>query len=88
MFDGEQLVAMAGHRFQSGPYIEISAVCTHPDYLSNGYAKVLINSQIRKLCNAGNIPYLHVRADNHRAYGIYRKMGFVTRTEMIIYILN
>lgn len=88
IFAGGHLVAMAGHRFLSGPYVEISAVCTHPEYIGKGYARALINNQIRQLRSAGKIPYLHVRADNTRALKIYQDMGFVIRTEMIIYILK
>jgi ribosomal protein S18 acetylase RimI-like enzyme len=88
IFDGEHLVAMAGHRFHGGPYVEISAVCTHPDHIGKGYARALIRNQIRKLREIGKSPYLHVRADNTRAFKIYKDMGFVTRTEMIIYLLK
>ena len=88
VFDGERLVAMAGHRFHCGPYVEISAVCTHPDHTGKGYARALINSQIQHLHANNKQPYLHVRADNTRAFDIYKKMGFVTRTEMIIYLLK
>jgi predicted GNAT family acetyltransferase len=88
IFEGEHLVAMAGHRFHSGPYVEISAVCTHPEHTGKGFARALINSQIRQLRSAGKTPYLHVRADNTRASSIYRDMGFVTRTEMIIHLLK
>lgn len=88
IFEGEHLVAMAGHRFHSGPYVEISAVCTHPEYIGKGYARALINNQIRQLRSTGKIPYLHVRADNTRALKIYQDMGFVIRTEIIIYILK
>lgn len=88
IFDGEQLVAMAGHRFHCGPYVEISAVCTHPDHTGKGYARTLINNQIRQLHREGMSPYLHVRADNTRAINIYKRMGFVTRTQMMIYLLT
>lgn len=87
IFEGEQLIAMAGHRFHCGPYVEISAVCTHPDHTGKGYARALINNQIRQLHQEGMFPYLHVRADNTRAINIYKQMGFAIRTEMIIYLL-
>jgi predicted GNAT family acetyltransferase len=88
IFDGEQLVAMAGHRFHCGPYVEISAVCTHPDHTGKGYARTLINNQIRHLHEEGMFPFLHVRADNTRAINIYKQMGFIPRTDMIIYLLK
>lgn len=88
IFSGNLLAGMAGHRFHSGPYVEISAVCTHPEHTGKGYARQLINSQIRQLHSMGQQPYLHVRADNTRAHEIYLKMGFVTRTAMTIYLLK
>jgi len=88
IFLGNLLAGMAGHRFHSGPYVEISAVCTHPDHTGKGFARQLINSQIRQLHSAGKQPYLHVRADNTRAHEIYLTMGFVTRTAMTIYLLK
>lgn len=88
IFAGGRLIAMAGHRFHSGPYVEISAVCTHPDHTGKGYAQALINEHIRQLRSLNKIPYLHVRGDNSRAISIYKNMGFVVRTEMIIYILK
>jgi GNAT superfamily N-acetyltransferase len=87
IFVGDQLVAMAGRRFDSGAHVEISAVCTHPNHTGKGYARRLINSQIRQIRAEGKLPYLHVRADNSRAHSIYEQMGFVTRSEMMIYIL-
>ena len=87
-FSGDNLIAMAGRRFDSGTHVEISAVCTHPDHTGKGYARRLINSQIQQLRAAGKQPYLHVRADNTRALRIYEHMGFVSRREMIIYILK
>jgi ribosomal protein S18 acetylase RimI-like enzyme len=83
-----QLVSMAGQRLHSGNYVEISAVCTHPDHIGKGYARTLIDSQIRKIVSQGEIPYLHVRGDNTRAIEIYKEFGFETRSEMIIYILS
>ncbi|MCX2574052.1 GNAT family N-acetyltransferase [Pedobacter sandarakinus] len=83
-----QLVSMAGQRLHSGNYVEISAVCTHPDHVGKGYARALIDSQIRNIVSQGEIPYLHVRGDNTRALEIYKEYGFKTRCEMIIYILS
>lgn len=88
VFDGKQLVAMTGHRLHSGPYVEISAVCTHPDHTGRGYARALISNQISRLRAAGKLPYLHVKSDNTRACSLYESMGFVKRTEMMFYLLN
>ncbi|GAB2530576.1 GNAT family N-acetyltransferase [Spirosoma aerophilum] len=87
IFASDQLVAMAGRRFDSGTHVEISAVCTHPDHTGKGYARRLLDSQIRHIRAEDKIPYLHVRTDNTRAFRIYEQMGFVTRAEMTIYLV-
>jgi predicted GNAT family acetyltransferase len=88
IFNGNQLVAMAGRRFHNGPYVEINAVCTHPEHTGKGYARKLINNQILQLKNAGMLPYLHVRKDNTHAWEIYQRMGFVIRTDMMMCFLK
>lgn len=88
VFRDQKLVAMAGHRFNPAPYIEISAVCTHPDYLGNGYAYLLLREQIKRILGNGQIPFLHVRNDNVAAIKLYQKLGFVIRTDMIAYVFK
>ncbi|WP_443936845.1 GNAT family N-acetyltransferase [Pedobacter sp. MW01-1-1] len=87
-FKDEQLVSMAGHRFHPSPYIEISAVCTHPDHLGNGYAYSLLAEQIKRIVQKHGIPFLHVRNDNAGAIKLYEKLGFKIRTEMTAYVLK
>ncbi|MES2650706.1 MAG: GNAT family N-acetyltransferase [Bacteroidota bacterium] len=88
VFKAGKLVSMAGHRFHPTPYIEISAVCTHPDHLGNGYAYQLLREQIRRVLNKSQIPFLHVRNDNVAAVKLYQKLGFAIRTDMIAYVLQ
>ncbi|MGZ3756778.1 MAG: GNAT family N-acetyltransferase [Mucilaginibacter sp.] len=88
IFDGDQLVAMAGQRLNIFNYAEISAVCTHPDYLGKGYARQLLLHHVHRIRAAGNIPFLHVRHDNHRAVNVYESLGFVARTYIWFYILR
>ncbi|GAA3990587.1 GNAT family N-acetyltransferase [Mucilaginibacter dorajii] len=88
IFDGDRLIAMAGHRMKPLPYVEISAVCTHPDYTGRGYAKQLVEFQINQILQAGNIPILHVADGNDRAYEVYKKIGFEVRSDMYFYILQ
>jgi predicted GNAT family acetyltransferase len=88
IFDGDKLVAMAGQRMNPLPYAEISAVCTHPDYLGRGYAKQLLQQQINRIITEGNIPFLHVRCDNERAVKIYVSMGFETRVMVWFYVIE
>ncbi|WP_324679283.1 GNAT family N-acetyltransferase [Hymenobacter sp. GOD-10R] len=88
IFQDGQLVAMAGQRLQPTPYTEISAVCTHPDYLGKGYAGQLLRHQIGIIRAAGNTPFLHVFADNTNACGLYEKLGFQTRKQLQVYVLE
>lgn len=88
IFDDNQLIAMAGQRLHAHEFAEISAVCTHPDYLGKGYARQLMLHQIQRIQAQSGVPFLHVRADNGRAAGIYQAMGFEPRTEVYFYILQ
>lgn len=83
-----RLVSMTGQRLQPDPYTEVSAVCTHPDALGKGYAGMLIQSQLRHIRAAGRIPFLHVYPENRSAVGLYRKLGFEVRKEMMVYVLE
>jgi ribosomal protein S18 acetylase RimI-like enzyme len=88
IFSGKELIAMAGQRLHPAPYAEISAVCTHPDHLGNGYAARLILSQVNRIRAAAGIPFLHVLTGNKRAIDLYTSLGFVSRKEMSIYIIQ
>jgi ribosomal protein S18 acetylase RimI-like enzyme len=88
IFEGQELVAMAGQRFQPLPYVEISAVCTHPDHLRKRYATALLTEQILMIQAVGHIPFLHVRADNDSAIAAYERLGFTKRAEMYVYAIG
>jgi len=82
IFIDNELAAMAGQRTQPRPYIEVSAVCTHPDHHGKGYAGKLITSQICQIIAQSCTPFLHVRSDNDTAIKLYQKLGFDIRTEI------
>ncbi len=70
---------MAGERLKVDGFTEVSAVCTHPDYLGRGYAGMLLAELIRGIRERGETPFLHVRGDNTRAIALYERLGFTTR---------
>lgn len=74
-----RLAAMAGERLKVPGYTEVSAVCTHPDFLGRGYAGVLMREIMRGICGRGETPFLHVREDNTRAIELYERLGFQIR---------
>jgi GNAT superfamily N-acetyltransferase len=87
IFVDNKLVAMAGQRMQPLPYVEISAVCTHPAHLGKGYAGLLLNEQIKRIMAVSKIPFLHVLADNP-AVRVYDRVGFKTRKPILGYVCN
>lgn len=88
IFDGGQLVSMGGQRLKSPGFVEISAVCSHPDHSGKGYARKIVNAVVRDIISSGNRAYLHVRSDNTRAVELYRRMGFAIRRDMNFYVLK
>lgn len=74
-----KLIAMAGERLKVPGYSEISGICTHPDHAGSGYARILTTEIMGRIRERGETPFLHVRADNHRAIALYEKLGFSTR---------
>lgn len=88
IFEGNRLAAMAGQRLHVLNYTEISAVCTHPDYLGRGFAAALILHQIKLICQKGQVPFLHVRDDNGRAIALYERLGFTRNGPMNFFFMK
>jgi predicted GNAT family acetyltransferase len=88
IFENGHLVAMTGQRLHVEEYTEISAVCTHPDYLGRGYAAALIQQQLNLIHRQGGHPFLHVRADNARAIALYHRLGFEISRPMNFYFMK
>jgi len=82
IFEGDRLAAMAGERLKISGYTEVSAICTHPDFIGKGYGAVLLSQASLRILRDGQIPFLHVRNDNTRAIKMYEKAGYTIRTEM------
>ena len=61
VYDGPRLAAMAGERMYAGSWREVSAVCTHPDYLGRGLARQLTLYDRLGFAERSEIPYWLVR---------------------------
>jgi ribosomal protein S18 acetylase RimI-like enzyme len=85
---GGALVAMAGQRLRVPGHIEVSAICTHPDHVGRGYAASLTRLQIRRILDAGEQPFLHVRGDNTRAIALYERLGFAPTRRGFYFVLR
>jgi GNAT superfamily N-acetyltransferase len=87
-FKDGRLVAMAGERMRAGPYREVSGICTHWDFRGLGLARRLTLKLVRWQLLRGNIPFLHVMADNTVARRLYQDMGFSDYCETILRVIS
>lgn len=76
-----RLVATAGERLSMDGFIELSAVCTLPEFTGKGYAQVLTQHVCRGIFKKGSIPILHVLESNHRAIKLYEMFNFKKRMD-------
>jgi ribosomal protein S18 acetylase RimI-like enzyme len=83
-----RLAAMIGERMGTLQHREISAVCTHPDFNSRGYARTLLAWLCNDLIAGGLQPFLHVSPKNERALGLYQRNGFHIRREIAFWSLQ
>jgi ribosomal protein S18 acetylase RimI-like enzyme len=83
-----RLIAMAGERMKVPGYTEVSAVCTHPEHTGKGYARALMTTVMRQICERGEKPFLHVREPNVHAVQLYERMGFVKRVLLHLAVLR
>ncbi len=84
IFTTERLVAMAGQRMHAVPYMEVSAVCTHPDHRGHGYAKAVMLHVMKIILDNLYTPFLHVLTSNAGAIQLYESIGFRIRTRIFI----
>jgi hypothetical protein len=83
-----KLVAMAGERLKVPSYTEVSAVCTHPEHIGHGYARILMSEVMQRIRSRGETPFLHVREGNVRAIELYHRLGFSRRVLLHFAVLR
>lgn len=87
VFDGPQLVAMAGERMQAGGLREISGVCTHPEFQGRGLARALVRKLVRLQLMRKQRPFLNVMRENVSAHRLYKRIGFVDIHESVVRVI-
>lgn len=83
-----ELAAMAGQRTAPTGFIEVSAVCTHPDFRGRGYALALVGEVARAIHADGRVPFLTSYAANFGAIRIYEQAGFTLRRKFELAVLQ
>ena len=74
-----RLAAMAGQRLSPDGFIEVSAVCTHPEFRGRGFARSLVAAVTRNIFAAGAVPFLSSFEANAGAIRVYEQVGFSVR---------
>ncbi len=88
IFHACRLVAMAGQRLCLPGYVEVSAVCTHPDFRGRGYAPALMSTVMEHILAHGKTPILHSFSSNAAAIAVYRGLGFTFRRNFHLAVLQ
>ena len=82
IYQDGRLAAIIGERMGTNTTREISAICTHPDFLGRGYARRLTAMLTNATLAEGRLPFLHVSYENPRAKSLYDKMGYRVRRDV------
>ncbi|MGZ3172222.1 MAG: GNAT family N-acetyltransferase [Croceibacterium sp.] len=83
-----RLAAMAGQRMHPPGLVELSGVCTHPDFRGEGLATRLTNHVTRAILATGETAFLHAWADNMGAIALYEKLGYGLRCEINVAVFE
>ena len=84
-----RLAAMAGERMRpAAGFAELSGVCTWPEYRGQGLAARLIRRVMAGFTARGDVPFLHSYAANAGAIALYESLGFKTRRELVVTVLE
>lgn len=82
IYDNDRLAAMIGERLGTQHAREMSAICTHPDFLGRGHARRLTAFLVNDTLRDGRLPFLHVSHANARAKQLYERSGWRMRRDI------
>jgi ribosomal protein S18 acetylase RimI-like enzyme len=82
IYEGSRLAAIIGERLGTDTHVEMSAICTHPDFNGQGYARRLTAMLANDTLARGHTPFLHVSHENTRAKRLYEQLGFRHRCDI------
>jgi len=88
IYQDGRLAAMIGERLGTNHSQEMSAICTHPDYLGRGYARRLTAWLTNEALSCGRLPFLHVSYENPRAKTLYEQLGYRVRIDIPFWALS
>ncbi|WHZ18634.1 MAG: Acetyltransferase [Rhodanobacteraceae bacterium] len=83
-----RLAAMIGERLGTDTHVEMSAICTHPDFTGRGYARRLTAFLTNDTLARGRTPFLHVSYANSRAKSLYERLGYRLRRDIPLWSLR
>lgn len=83
-----RLAAMAGERMRFPGHVEVSGVCTHPDFRGRGLARRLSAAVTAEIQRRGEQAFLHAWTTNTAAIALYESLGFVVRTAVNVALLK
>lgn len=83
-----RLASMTGQRCGLTNFIEVSAVCTWPEFRGRGYANALVSAVANGVFEQNKAPFLGVRQDNAGAIRVYEKVGFKVRRTLYVVVLK
>ena len=91
VYQGDQLLAMAGERLRPTGWVEISGVCTHPSARSQGFAAALVKELVARAGTRHEQVFLNVlkgSPSESTALGVYERLGFQFHQTITIFALQ
>lgn len=82
IFEGSELIAMAGQRLRIPGFTEISAVCVDQSYRGRGIGAELVRQMSKRILDSGHVPFLHAYESNAAAISLYEGLGFKQRARL------